>query len=100
MRVLIVDSTTLQSYDFSYQALDVPCHPQKYDGFKVWIPVRGKQAVAYADYDFILYDTDDPFRVAELPLCELSACHRIWIEGAREPGEAYINEQFEAFPID
>ncbi|MEJ8305552.1 hypothetical protein [Saccharibacillus sacchari] len=131
LRVLIVDATALQSYEFSYPALDVPGHPQEYDGFEVWIPARGERAVAHADYDFVLYDTDDPFRLAELPeadhrflvlgceqtsvrrsirllerffaerpLSELSAFHKIWIEGAREPGETYINEQFEPFPID
>lgn len=131
LRVLIVDATALRSYEFSYPALDVPGQPQEYDGFEVWIPARGEQAVAHADYDFVLYDTDDPFRLGELPeaeqrflvlgceqtsirrsvrllesffaerpLAELSAFHKVWIEGAREPGEAYIQEQFEAFPID
>lgn len=131
LRVLIVDATALRSYEFSYPALDVPGQPQEYDGFEVWIPARDEQAFAHADYDFVLYDTDDPFRVAELPeadhrllvlgceqtsirrsvrllesffaerpLSELSAFHKVWIEEAREPGETYINEQLEAFPID
>lgn len=131
LRVLIVDATALQSYEFSYPVLDVPGQAQEYDRFEVWIPARGEQVVAHADYDFVLYDTDNPFRLAELPevdhrflvfgceqtsirrsirllesffaerpIAELSAFHKVWIEGAREPGEAYINEQFEAFPID
>lgn len=131
LRVLIVDATALGTYEFSYPALDVPGQPQEYDGFEVWIPARGEQAFVHADYDFVLYDTDDPFRLSELPeakqrflvlgceqtsirrsvrllegffterpLADLSAFHKVWIEGAREPGEAYINEQFEAFPID
>lgn len=37
---------------------------------------------------------------AERPIAELCAFRKVLIEGSREPGEAYIAEQFETFPID
>ncbi|NGZ74495.1 hypothetical protein [Saccharibacillus alkalitolerans] len=130
-KVLIVDATAGKSYEFAYPALEVPGVPQEYDGFEVWIPSEGIVPGEYAEYDFVLYDTDDPrllprlpeadFRFlalgcehtsvrrsvrlmesffAERPLSELCPFRKLLIEGAREPGEAYINEQFEVFPID
>ncbi|GGO07272.1 hypothetical protein [Saccharibacillus kuerlensis] len=130
-KVLIVDATAQKSYEFAYPALDVPGEPQEYDGFEVWIPAGSLKAELQTEYDLVLYDTDDSYRLSELPesdfrflmlgceltsvrraarlldhffaerpIAELCAFRRVLIEGAREPGESYIMEQFEPFPID
>ncbi|WP_172250860.1 hypothetical protein [Saccharibacillus deserti] len=79
-KVLIVDYTLHRNYEFSFPALDMPGEPQEYDGFEVWIPADGIQPGRRTDYDLVLYDTDDPRRLPQLPE---SAC-RFLVTGCEQ----------------
>ncbi|MCQ4085601.1 hypothetical protein [Saccharibacillus sp. JS10] len=131
LKVLIVDATTLSTYEFSYPALEVSGEPHEYDTFDVWRMSEHSHSDLLTAYDVVLYDTDDLEQVNKIPdvdyrflvvgceqtsirrnvrlldqffatrpMSELYAFRKIWIEGSQEPGEDYISEQFEVFPID